>query len=93
MPKASRRKTRKKKRQPKKTKSEGNIDFDSFNAWFNQLKPPDQTNFQLLVGLDNALEILTKMDEGLYREMVVFGVALKHVMSREAERLDDANSK
>jgi hypothetical protein len=45
---------------------------EQFEKWLTGLSPHDRMNFQTLIGLPGAREIIEKMPDGDYKEMATF---------------------
>lgn len=54
--------------------------IDELRAWLDQLCDLDRMNFQVLVSLPNALEVISKLSEGQYKRMAIAGLALRKAL-------------
>lgn len=57
------------------------ITVESFTDWLDGLKEIDRENFYTLLNLPKNVEVIAKMPEGKYREMAIFGLAVKEFMN------------
>ena len=55
-------------------------ELDAFVVWFEALNKHDQDNFNVLVSLPNAVEIMAKLPEGEYRKQAIFVMAMRQAV-------------
>lgn len=61
--------------------------IDEFAKWRDSLSPMDRLNFDTLLTLPKAEEIIGKLDEGMYRNMAMSGLALMRAMEESDAKL------
>lgn len=62
------------------------ITEEEFGKWLESLSKHDKMNFEVLIGLPKAQELVDKMPEGRYKDMTNFVLS----RARQALGLDDA---
>ena len=67
---------------PKKSELLKQVTLDEFNAWLEKLTWLDLANFKILISMPNAVEVVSKLPEGEYRRMAIFGIAYVKVMEK-----------
>ena len=63
-------------------------DLDAFVVWFEALNKHDQDNFNVLVSLPNAVEVMAKLPEGEYRKQAIFTMAMRQAVQVLKEKDD-----
>ncbi len=58
-------------------------ELEEYVEWVDSLTWLDRSNFERLVTLPNAMEIVDKMDEGKYRDMAIFAMAMVQALKKE----------
>jgi hypothetical protein len=54
----------------------------AYEKWLSGLTEHDRMNFETLISLPNAEQIVARCPEGQYRDMATFALALKMVAGR-----------
>lgn len=62
--------------------------IEQFNKWHSELSRLDRMNFDTLVTLPKAREIVEKMDDCPYKEWTLFVIEMRS-MSEELEQITD----
>lgn len=60
----------------KKAKKSVEVELEEFTRWLVDLTPLDELNFRALINLPNAAKLIAKLDDGEYKRMAIFGLAL-----------------
>lgn len=60
-----------------------NVTLNQFEKWFNGLADHDRMNFSCLLNLPTALEVISQMPKGEYRDMATFALRRKSILQEE----------
>lgn len=64
------------------------VTIEELNGWLDGLTPHDLRNYQTLISLKKAPEIVNQMPDGKYKRMVIAGVAYRLAMKQMSPLID-----